>query len=151
MINEHTFLLPASEAIKVMAKSAFMFAMVLVIFVFLGITKSFIDIAIFLLLIHIGLYLYIIRYKYVFISPNYIRGESMFGRSIAIAWSESVNINEISSNGLKGYSLRKSNMLDFVFIPKVIAVSHEFQAVVATYAPENHPLLSISSSLSFKR
>ena len=91
-------------------------------------------------------YYFTIHHKYIFISPDYLRAKSAFGRNVIIGWNEEIKINETNLNGLSGYNLRNKSLLNFIFLPKAIANSDEFQTSVTKFAPKNHILLSLKST-----
>ena len=141
--NELSFSLPPDEVKRVLLKSALFISIILITFSFLR--KSQIDLSLVLILAigHMAAYLLFIRHKYFFISPDYFRGESAFGRNVIIGWNEDFKISEARLNGLAGYKLRNKNIINFIFLPKAIATSDEFESAVAKFAPENHILLSL--------
>jgi hypothetical protein len=95
----------------------------------------------FCILLAVGGYFYLVRHKWVFLSPTHIRGESMSGKQVNVAWADSVTVRRRFLNGLSGFELRAEGPLRTLFIPKAIAQSEHFMTVAARYAPKTHALL----------
>lgn len=144
--DELAFILPPAEAKKVILKSVLILTMVLIIITFIVKIKFNLSVAIFLAAAHVAGYFLIIRHKYIFISPDYFRGESALGRNAIIGWHEEIKVNETHLNGLSGYNLKNKSLLNFIFLPKAIANSEDFQSAVAKFSPKNHILLSLKST-----
>ena len=147
MSDEVAFLLPASEVKRLLIKSLSIFAVAIIVLMIIhGEIGGYADIGLFLVLFHVGIYFYMIRYKYVYVSSNHIRGESLLGRNVTVLWEEDISLLNVSNYGHSGYNLRTKNLLNFIFIPKAIAESQHFQTTIVKFAPINHPLLTLKSN-----
>ena len=85
-------------------------------------------------------FLIMARKKYVFVSPEGLRGYTPSGLKIRIPWDERVVLNSHVAGRLNGLLMTGQDDLRPVFVPLGIAQSPGFRSAVAVYAPEDHPL-----------
>jgi len=141
MTNGYYFCLPSLEVKKIMRQSALLFvAIIMVLAIVTG--RNYIDTAIFVALLHVGMYFFLLHYKYVYVSPQGVRGESPLGSSKIFSWSDDLEISRSSKNGIHGYAIRRKGLLDTIFLPRAIFDSPQFHAAVSEFAPPSHVLLA---------
>jgi hypothetical protein len=142
MTEGYYFTLPPSEVKRIIFISGALFAVGGLLAGIRGL-----DVIAFLVLLHVGGYILLRKHKYVFVSPEGIRGEGTTGRNVFFAWSEPVEITEHPQFGISGYAIATVGtklLLSSIFVPKAIFLSPQFRTIVAKWAPSNHALLSYS-------
>lgn len=141
MTNGYYFCLPSSEVKKILRQSALMFVAIIIgLAIVTG--RNFVDTAIFVALVHVGMYFFLLRYKYVYVSPLGVRGESPLGSAKMFSWSDDLEIRRSNNNGIHGYAIQRKGLLDTIFVPRAIFDSPQFHAAVSEFAPPTHVLLS---------
>jgi hypothetical protein len=141
MNNGYYFCLPSSEVKKITRASALMFvAIIIVLAIVTG--RDFVDTALFVALLHVGMYFILLRYKFVYVSPLGVRGESPLGSTKVFSWSDVLEIRRSNNNGIHGYAIQRKGLLDTIFVPRAIFESPQFHAAVSEFAPPNHLLLA---------
>ena len=75
------------------------------------------------------------------------------GRRVDLPWSTPISVKSARRSGLKGVILVPANQvgsltagLHAIFIPNAVAVDPEFKAVLAAFAPAQHPLRGLQSA-----
>ena len=141
MTNGYYFCLPSSEVKKIVRKSALIFVAIIIGLVIVT-GRNFVDTAIFVALLHVWMYFLLLRYKYVYVSPLGVRGESPLGSSKMFSWSDDLEIRTNNNNGIHGYAIRRKGLLDTIFVPRAIFDSPQLHAAVSEFAPPTQVVLS---------
>lgn len=143
MSNETGFTLPAEEVRRVFTKWALYAVAGLLLPYFLGIVKgtgALLMASSIVTAIGVFGFVYVRRYRYVYLSPNGIRGTTTFGsKMVTLGWDEEVSLRPSSLNGLSGISVVRKGELRSLFVPVAIAKCQSFREMLKTYAP-NHAL-----------
>jgi hypothetical protein len=141
MTTGYYFCLPSSEVKKILRHSVLIFVAIIIgLAIVTG--RNFVDTAIFVALLHVGMYFFLLRYKYVYVSTQGVRGDSPLGSSKMFSWSDDIEICRSNSNGIHGYAIRGKGLLDTIFVPRAIFDSPQFRSAVSEFAPPSHALLA---------
>lgn len=86
-------------------------------------------------------YLYTRRYEWVYLSADGIHGTTSKGRKIHIPWNEKVAISgTVAFNGIECLEVQPNSTGRALLLPRSIAATPEFKAILAQVAPATHPL-----------
>lgn len=108
----------------------------------IGTVASALETLAFVKVICAGGYWHTLKYKWVYLSPDGVKGMSPSGVNVVIPWSAPVTLKyQWAFSGIKCIALKDADQKHVLMIPEAIAETPDFKESVKLLAPAQHPLL----------